>query len=276
MGLLASPERIGLNEATTFYGFCDKHDSELFRPLESGTFGFTSEQIALLGYRAICRESYQKDAEIAAGDMLRDAMAVDPDVWNFRQKDRIHQLTRLGRLNARENLASARKLFTEMLNSDSRKALRYFAILFAEPPKYFCSTAFVPEWDFDGNVLQDLGQLEPFHPICFSAWAAEQRSAVVFCWHESADPVCIPFIESLRHMPNHRLGDRILSMAFEISENVVFREDWWENMRQEDQNKLAARVFSGLPSDPRTAASLLDDGLEALSNTVVSTYVGYA
>src|SRR5438105_4572406 len=30
-GLFVSPDRIGLNEATTFFGFCDKHDSELFR-----------------------------------------------------------------------------------------------------------------------------------------------------------------------------------------------------------------------------------------------------
>lgn len=252
MGLFAAPERIGVNEASTFFGFCDRHDSRVFRPLESGAFNFTPERVALLGYRAICRESYQKDAEISPTDMLRDAAAVDPDTSDFKEKDRIHQIMRLSRLNARENLARARENFGNMLHPDSKESLRYFAALFAEPAMYFASTAFIPEWDFNGRQLQDLRRIEPFNLICFSAWAAGQQSAIVFCWHESADSVCVPFIESLRQVPSDRLGDRILSMAFEISENIVFREDWWQKMRSEDQERLAARVFSGLPPSPRT------------------------
>src|SRR5947207_12079164 len=72
VGLLAKPERVGINKATTFAGFCSKHDNDLFSPLESSAFDFEPNQIALLAYRAICRELYAKDAEIAAADALRN------------------------------------------------------------------------------------------------------------------------------------------------------------------------------------------------------------
>ena len=111
MGLFAAPERIGVNEASTFFGFCDRHDSRVFRPLESGAFNFTPERVALLGYRAICRESYQKDAEISPTDMLRDAAAVDPDTSDFKEKGQDppdHETVALKR--TRKSCAGAGKL----------------------------------------------------------------------------------------------------------------------------------------------------------------------
>jgi hypothetical protein len=67
VGLLVKPEEIGINKATTFSGLQHaRHDIVL--PESSANFRI--EQIALLGYRAICRELYSKDAEIAAADAV--------------------------------------------------------------------------------------------------------------------------------------------------------------------------------------------------------------
>jgi hypothetical protein len=98
---------------------------------------------------------------------------------------------KLARVNARENLTRARDAFAEMLGPDDGKSLRYFAIHFADAPLYFASSAFLPEWDFDGKRLQDLRGLDDFYPICFSAWAKGSESAVIFCWHKSAEASAI-------------------------------------------------------------------------------------
>ena len=57
----AGPEialrRIGRNEASTFAGFCNQHDTDLFRPLDTKPFdGADREQLFLLAYRGITCE----------------------------------------------------------------------------------------------------------------------------------------------------------------------------------------------------------------------------
>jgi hypothetical protein len=277
LGLFVSPKKIGLNEATTFFGFCDKHDRQMFRLLETVPFRFDPHQIALLGYRAICREKYQKEAEIAAADAMYDYVSVVPDIPDFERKKQVHHMQRLARLNARRNIERTRIEHAQLLKPEYHRSLRYFAIRFDSAPVYFASTAFLPEWDFHGRRLQNLSGLEDYVILTFSAWAAERQAAAVFCWHESADKVCVPFIDSLRSSPSNRLGDRVLSMAFEYSENVVFSRKWWKSVAEVDRQKLANRVASGsgVLGPDRNERSLLDDGLSALTSEVVSTCQSY-
>ncbi|MDX9964097.1 hypothetical protein [Desulfobacter postgatei] len=54
-------EEIGRNKATTFTGLCDKHDSELFKPLDTVKFDPGNiEQLFLLSYRSVMRELHAK------------------------------------------------------------------------------------------------------------------------------------------------------------------------------------------------------------------------
>ena len=41
---------IGINDASTFWGFCQGHDSSTFAPLETRSFGPTDEQVFLLAF----------------------------------------------------------------------------------------------------------------------------------------------------------------------------------------------------------------------------------
>jgi hypothetical protein len=273
VGLLAKPDKVGLNKATTFSGFCSEHDTELFRPLENSTFDFEPKQIALLGYRSVCRELYLKDAEISAADALRNYASVNPDIPGFAEKDERHQIMRLARINARTNFANAKDRYALMLSDE--KPLRYYAIRFADTPVYLNSVTFLPEWDFEGARLQDLSYIAEYKPICFSAWAAGNRAAAVFCWHEAADDVCAPFVDSLRRCKKDRLANRVLSMAFEVSDNVVFRGDWWESISEPDRQRLAGRAFSGVGDMDRNPDCLADDGLQALTSAVEKEYIHY-
>ena len=67
------PELLGINRASTFTGFCSRHDNQIFEPLEKRTFCGTPEQCFLLGYRARAREIYTKRAAAAFSDVLQDA-----------------------------------------------------------------------------------------------------------------------------------------------------------------------------------------------------------
>jgi hypothetical protein len=50
-------EDVGRNQATTFTGFCSKHDSEIFRPIEIDPFRPSDpEHLFLAAYRAVAKE----------------------------------------------------------------------------------------------------------------------------------------------------------------------------------------------------------------------------
>lgn len=273
VGMLWAPERVGVNEATTFFGFCATHDAELFRPLESSAFCFERDQIALLGYRAVCRELYQKQAEIASAEAVRSYVTVNPRIIGLEAKLRRDDALRMGRINAQINLMNARNAYCSMISDATQ--LRYYAVEFTSPPVCLCSVAFLPEWDFEGRCLQDLRFVEEFKPICFSAWVSGDRAAAVFCWHESADSICTPFVDSLRRIPRDRIANRILAMTFEFSENVVFREDWWESIAETDRQRIVARAPSGVGDFERVAGCLTDDGLSAISSEIKDEHIGY-
>ncbi|KKM07878.1 hypothetical protein LCGC14_1729540, partial [marine sediment metagenome] len=49
-------EEVGRNKATTFTGLCDKHDSQLFEPIDKNRFDSKNkEHLFLLAYRSVLR-----------------------------------------------------------------------------------------------------------------------------------------------------------------------------------------------------------------------------
>ena len=52
-----SPELFGQNEVSVFRGFCNKHDTALFRNLDAGALEPTVDDCMKLIYRSVTRES---------------------------------------------------------------------------------------------------------------------------------------------------------------------------------------------------------------------------
>lgn len=262
------PQRTGINKASTFFGYCGIHDNDLFRPLETQEFVFSDEQIALLGFRALSRELYLKDAQADQIEMLGRFMKGSSDLAT---PDRaLFLLGRgMGIHNAQRNLKEAWKKYGKMIANRRFEDLIYYAVRFEDSPAYMASVGFLPEYDFRGNELQYLGRTGPFQPITFSAWAAGNNAVAVFSWHSSWNPICAKFVESLRKIDEAMLASRILSMAFDVSENVIFRESWWEGLSSENKKLIAARASSGLLSDEKDSRCLLDHGLTALHSRVL-------
>lgn len=58
-------KKVGLNDAISYPLFCDKHDSEIFLPIETGTIDFDDYKSQLLfSYRAVCAEIRKKEINL--------------------------------------------------------------------------------------------------------------------------------------------------------------------------------------------------------------------
>ena len=65
------PDKVGVNKASTFMGFCSTHDNSLFEIIENEEFSGSPEQSFLFAFRAICYELYNKRQAVVFNDALR-------------------------------------------------------------------------------------------------------------------------------------------------------------------------------------------------------------
>lgn len=79
---IADFKRIGINNVYTFYGFCQKHDTELFKPIETEkTLNLYSQnQQLLFCYRGLCQEIRRKEIAL---EMLSDLRSIVPKDLSF-------------------------------------------------------------------------------------------------------------------------------------------------------------------------------------------------
>ena len=256
------PSLIGLSRASTFTGFCSGHDNQIFREIETSAFAATPEQCFLLDYRAMCWELYAKEGLAAGDDVRRQCDRGRPlafqEMWQRFCTD-----FQTGISLGLRNLSWHKQRRDELLVSRDFPPVRAYVITLDHPPPVMCSGAFIPEQDFLGRNLVRLpsfGAIPAY--VSVSSFHGGDSGVVVFGWLEPNDSVNIPFIESLAGLPDEGLGDALLRLFFEMSENTYMAPDWWEQLSGEVQEAVIDRMnYSGIPINPRKPGALTDDGV---------------
>lgn len=261
---IAEMELVGLREASTFPGLCNKHDTELFRPIETELVTFRRDQIFLFSYRALLREYFTK---LQAQNQLKFMRAyLQKHELRNPMNDMYLEGSSLGTDHGFAALAHHKKIYDECLKYERFDEIRSVVIKYDRKSPLLCAGAFSPEYTYDGELLQDLADLNFIQDfISISIWNVEHRGVAIIAWHSSSDHSCRPFAKSLLKIPNKRLPARLASLAFEHSENVFFSPTWWDAIPRKNKLIFARRMGSGLPLTDRKPNYLKDDLHTAIS-----------
>lgn len=265
-----APGLVGINSASTFPGFCSYHDNTIFRPLEMQAFGPTQEQYFLLGYRAMLRDFYGKQAEarlelpnrqLDRGKPIEDQVQIQEELSIYMRGVKLG--LRRGDIYKRE--------FDRILVNRTFGYVHHYAIRLKSPPEVMCSAAVYPECDFHGNVLQTKQTIVDPNAvpdlITFSSFGTETGGAVVFAWLASRGTACEGFIESLKRLGHGQMPNALIRFFFEFSDNVCLQPSWWESLDSAVQSALIRRMnpFVGCGPD-----RLMDDGLRLVNWNIVN------
>ena len=71
---IANYKLVGINQASTFTGFCGRHDGEIFRSIDREEFVASSERCFLIAYRAAAHEVFKK---MSSMDLLANSGGLD-------------------------------------------------------------------------------------------------------------------------------------------------------------------------------------------------------
>lgn len=232
-------QRIGWRDASTFAGFCDKHDSKTFAPLEAKRFHGSKEQCFLIGYRSICYEMYQKGSAVLSLPLLRDALGRGKSTTIALDIANMVGIQGEGVKRGEQDSIYWKKLADKTLLSNGFSSSHALIIQFEGDLSVVSSGAVTPTEDFDGNVLQVLHDLEALTEyVAYSVVVTRDGGAIVFSWPDEA-VIISHFIDSLLKFPRDRLPDILVQFMFAYVENTYFSSEWWNSISEDKKRHIA-------------------------------------
>jgi hypothetical protein len=231
--------RRGWREASTFTGFCAKHDSATFAPIENAEEKASAEWAFLFCYRALCHELYQKLSVQQASPTLAELADRGLRVEQQQFLQRAYAAAAAGRSKAIVHLQRAKSLADKDLLDRSYNSLRYVVLLFEGQLCLATSGTPTPNRDLDGTSLQVLhAPAEPVQHLYLSV--ASYRTSgvvVVFGWRpEHSAPARL--LTSLMSRDRTLLGSYVAQYVFAHLENVYFSDSWWSSLSDTQQDHI--------------------------------------
>jgi len=266
-----SPRKIGVNNASVFPGFCGKHDTTLFKPIEGKSLPLNRDTAFLLSYRAIAYERFAKEAQFKA-------------IAAQREMDRGHSFFHQSMIQTHLSIFAAgveigrrdidrwKKQFDERLLSGSRDDFHFLAVRFDGLLPVVASGAFHPEFDFQGNPLQKLGRDgADLDHITLNVTAFEGQTVVVLGWIGNHGGPAKALADSFAQVADDRKADVLIRLLFVQMDNLFLRPSWWEALPLAQQTIFKRMVLSGSTMQVRSAIELVDDGSSLVAAIAVET-----
>lgn len=233
-------KKVGLNQASTFAGFCKHHDNSLFEPIDNFPLGPVKEQVALYAYRCLCREYFVKENAVAVLSKMKEHPDLDAPRRSFLEASQFgHSLGLAG-------LKHHKSVFDQALLARDYEQFEFTYFTSSSPCPVQLSGLLYPDYDFEGSLLQNLGSNHsPLDLITFFTAPIEKGWAFGFGWHASSNRTCIPFIQSLarRVATGEKVEDALLRFSLSCCENHAVRISWWDALDEHSKTAAVERML---------------------------------
>lgn len=256
------PEKIGINQASTFKGFCSTHDKTLFACIEDRVFVGDEEQCLALMYRSVAKELYAKEGMLNTTEFIKGGdRGRQPLEQIFLQKFAADQ--QLGINAAIKELSELKHQLDDQLLGNTTGNLSHLIIESSEPMPVAVSSIVAPISDFSGNFIQDLGDLSvDAQQLIFNSFSSDGKGYVVFSWVKESKKV-LGFINSLLAIDESKIFSALIRFFFAVAENTFTSPLWWKTLTSEQKDKIQKLIMSGVnPMEFEPSSFLVDDGLE--------------
>lgn len=264
------PEKIGINQASTFTGFCSKHDKSLFSCIEDKEFVGDSEQCLALVYRSVAKEIYAKEGGLKISEFVKKGdkgknLLDQIFIQNFATD---HQE---GTKAALAELSEFKSQLNDQLLGKSVDNLSHLIIESSLPMPVAVSSVVSPTTDFNGNLIQDLGDLSVVaEHLVFNSFSSDGKGYVVFSWLKSSTKI-LSFINSLLALEPNKIFSALIRFFFGVAENTFISPLWWDRLSDEQKDKIQYLINSGVgPFESNQNNLLVDDGVSFAGWTIDS------
>ena len=247
----------GIGEFSVLNCFCEKHDREIFSPVENEKLIFGRRQLSILHYRAMGAELYKK----------ANAVEISRHVIKHSKAKKRHQAATVLEAVLEFQMLGMRDIGTTLSHceravfSDAFEEVSGLVIRFERKPTVMTVGGFTPEYDYNGALVTRMGIRQPAVPqIGLSLLATADGAAAIFTWLHYEEK-CRAFAETLVGQPSDLLTTLLIQTCFEQIENTCMNIPWWDSLASAEKDALLRRAQSGTPRQERISSCLQFDGV---------------
>lgn len=240
-------QRIGVNQATTFFGFCNTHDTEIFKPIESGVFTSSPQENFLFAYRAFAFEYYNKlEKEYINKSLTKEKIAPFPNLGELEKQMNLSNLLI-------EEMQSQSQVFIEDYKNYERKFNRIIhsndfseikTLVFKLPREVSIAVNSTFFWEFDLNKkdlnysrLFDLSQ--KVYPLFFNVFPENGCSYALFSVFNSDYFFFEELFEQINNLEKVYLERLINNVTlYYCMHNTVISPRLFDSFSNEEKSKL--------------------------------------
>ena len=218
------------HEASTFTGFCEYHDNEIFRDLDRHEFDGGKTLTVLSAYRTVCREIFMKKGHISTGEHGRRLdRGRSPERQLFIQEATTATID--GATAALEELSDFKKILETSLRSANYDDFRVLNLHFPASPELVTAGAFNPTHTLSGDFIQDLSLPTYSQNICFSILPTKTQTFWASLLWQKSHTLLDKLTDDLR--TNFCTVGGIYALATAHIENTFLRPSFWASLDNE-------------------------------------------
>jgi hypothetical protein len=206
-GGIPQPSKVGWNKVSTFNGFCQRHDSELFEPMDNGPLTPNDEQISLYAHRCLCREYFVKENAARTLQNLSKHDEIPKHLKDFMTASSLGQSLGFSRIQHHK------ETFDRAIRRREFNEFEYVCFASTSAWDMQLSGILSPDHDFLGQQIQNLGEIRsPLALITFFTAPMSEGWAYTFAWHRSSHEVCNRLMRTLATQVHsgHSIADALL------------------------------------------------------------------
>ena len=270
------PRKVGLRSASTFMGFCDKHDNSMFQPVEKQSVPLSPQSCFLLGFRALSYELFSKRADLRSMNIVRKLDCGKA----FEVQCAVQQFMHLREHGAKRGLADCERWknqYDAIFLKERFEEYRFVGVVYSTILPVVGCGAFHPEFDFAGNPLQRISRgTAPHEHVDLNLTVLNDRSVLVIGWTEGHEGPAESFGRSFADVPDEHKANVGIQLAVEHIENIFMKPSWWDGLSDTVRNALVSRMRSGIRVDgpDRERDCLRPDGHPYTMNVHVADSIG--
>ncbi|WP_420724726.1 YecA family protein [Hwanghaeella sp. LZ110] len=248
---ITAPKKIGLNNASTFTGFCGHHDNKIFRIVDTNEISASDDFIFFLSYRVVCFELFQKESELNFNELCKNLDSGKSLTEQVDIQTMIKERIRYNRIALNEARAIKENFDNMLINNDYKK-LNYISLKIDSVLPVVVAGGRFPDYDFSGNELFSLELSYDDPPVIQLNIINDGKSSLITLTWTSQSERNIDFAEDfIDKIKSKGLGFAV-HVALATCENAYCKISWWDSLPQKTKTGLLNDIVSDVsPMVPR-------------------------
>jgi hypothetical protein len=204
-------EKIGINKAISQYLFCNRHDTELFKPIENYPIDFSDKKVQLLfSYRSVCGELRKKQVDCEKFKRILKSNLLKPQMDASTIKNFENAI--IGFDMGIRDLMTFKDIFENAIANQNPSSFTFETLTY-DPIKVSAAAIFSPIKPSFFSTLRSSFRKKPLNCIFINLIPQKENLYLIIGFHnEYKDDWIVNYVNSWKNLDKENLEKKITDL----------------------------------------------------------------